>query len=97
MNKRPSRYKQMEQIMTYVLIGGAILFLLYLISCFAGIIWLKAITAVITVLLSLGSLIFLYLCRELTRRRSQWMSVSALALLLCTLVSLVLHYPRPPL
>ena len=97
MSKKTNRYKQMEQIMTYVLIGGAGLFLIYLISCFAGILWLKAITSVFTVLLSMGCLGFLYLTQELTRRRSQWMSISALALLACTLVSLVLRFPHPPL
>ena len=95
MAQNNSRYTQMQQYMTFAILANAGLFLLYLIFAGFGIIWLKAITAILTILLSAACLAFLYMCKEWMRRRSQWMTVSAGALLLCTLVSLILNYPSP--
>ena len=95
MGKKSNRYTQMQQYMTYALLANAGLFVLYLVFAGFGVIWMKAILAILSVVLSLGCLGFLYLCQELTRRRSQWMSISAASLLICTLASLILNYPSP--
>ena len=85
----------MERYMTYTLLGDAALFLLFLIFAATGMIWLKAITAILALLVSIGCLGFLYLSRELLKKRSFWMTTAAAAILLCTLVSLILNFPRP--
>ncbi len=90
-----NRYRIMEWYMTYVLVADLGLFLLYLIFAGFGVIWLKAITAVLAILISLGCLGFLYLTQELLRKRSLWMTTAAAAILLCTLMSLILNFPRP--
>lgn len=95
MGKNNTRYTQMQQYMTYAILANVGLFVLYLIFAGFGVIWMKAIMAILSILLSLACLGFLYLCQELMRRRSQWMSMSAAALLVCTLVSLILNYPSP--
>ncbi len=95
MAERKNRYKMMEWYMTYALIADAGLFLLYLIFAGFGIIWLKAITAILAILISAACLGFLYLTQELARRRSLWMSAAAAAILLCTLMSLILAFPSP--
>ena len=95
MGQNNSRYTQMESYMTRVLLINAALFVLYLIFAGCGVIWMKAITAIFTLIISAGCIAYLYLCRELTRRRSQWMSISAAALFVLTLASLILNYPSP--
>ena len=95
MADRKNRYKMMEWYMTYALIADVALFLLYLLFAGFGIIWLKAITAILAILLSAGCFAFLYLTQEFLKRRSLWMSATAAAILLCTLISLILAFPRP--
>ena len=92
---KTSRYKVMERKMSYILLADAALFLLYLIFAWTGVVWLKIITGILAFLLSGGCLAFLYLSQELLKKRSLWMSTAAAAIALCTLVSLVLNYPRP--
>ena len=95
MANRRSRYKIMERNMTCVLIGDSALFLLYLLFAGLGIVWLKIVIAILAILISLACLAFLYLSQELLKKRSLWMSAAAAAIALCTLMSLVLNYPRP--
>ena len=91
--ERKNRYLEMEKQMTRVLLGIAGLFVLYLITAMAGIIWLKVILSILTILASLLCLVLLYLNGEFARRRSQWMTLSAAACLLCTVVSLLSGCP----
>ena len=95
MGKKNDRYTHMQRYMTRALLVNTAIFIFYLIFAGMGIIWLKTITAILSILISAGCLAFLFLCRELLRRRSQWMTTGAGALLLCTLVSLILNYPSP--
>ena len=95
MAQNHNRYKEMERYMTYALLADAGLFLLYLIFAACGIIWLKVILAILAIILSGLCLGFLYITKELLRKRSRWMSVAAAAVLVCTLFSLVLNFPRP--
>ena len=92
-HRKNQRYKVMEWYMTYTLIADLGLFLLYLIFAGFGIVWLKVVTAILAILISLGCLAYLYLTQELLRRRSFWMTTAAAAILLCTLMSLILNYP----
>lgn len=93
MAKRRNRYKEMEQKVTYVLLVGLALFLLFLLFSYLDVTFLKVTLAVLTIVLSCLTLGFLFITHELMRKRSRWMSVGALSLLLCTVVSLVANYP----
>lgn len=90
-----NRYREMEQLMTKVLIGDAAVFVLYLLFAGLGIGFLKILTAIIAIVVSGLSLAFLYLNGEIMKRRSRWMVVGYGAVLACLLVSLVLNYPSP--
>lgn len=90
---KPNRYKEMEKLMTAVLIADAVIFVLYLIVAGAQILWLKVLTAVLCLAISVLGLVFLYLTKELLRQRSLWMSAGFFALLMCQLVSLIVAFP----
>lgn len=93
MAQKPNRYKEMEQLMTMALIADAALFLLYLIFAAVGVIWLKVILAIFTIVIALGGLALLYLSQELLRKRSLWLSTGFFSIFLCILVSLILAFP----
>jgi hypothetical protein len=93
--KKNSRYRQMEQVMTYILLGDLAVFIIYLFAAGFGIIWLKAITAIIAILVSGLCLLFLHMTQELLKQRSFWMTVAAASILICVLFSLILNFPSP--
>lgn len=90
-----NRYKQMEELLTKILLADAAVFALYLIFAGTGVTALKVITAIIAILVSGLSLAFLYMNGEIKKRRSRWMVVGFGAVLVCLLVSLVVNYPSP--
>ncbi len=89
--KKENRYKEFEQLLTAGLIADGVLFALYLLL--SGILWLKIVLAVFSVLLSLAGLALLFLTGELLRKRSLWLSTGFFSLLLCLVVSLILAFP----
>ncbi len=91
--ERKNRYLEWEKQMIKVLLGIFGLFVLYLVFAMAGIVWLKVILSILTILASLLCLVLLYLNGEFAKRRSQWMTVSATAAFLCTVVSLITGCP----
>ena len=93
MANRSSRYKQMERTMCLVLLVNFTIFLFYLLFASLAIGFLKILTGIVSVLVGLLILAYLYMTKELLRRRSLWMGVSAVSIVLCTLVSLILNYP----
>ena len=95
MASKQNRYKQMQALVSKVLLVDLAMFILYLIFAGTGIIWLKVIFTIFIIIVSLCVLTFLYLCGELLRKRSRWMSASAAAIFVCTLASLILNYPSP--
>lgn len=95
MASRQNRYKLMQTYVSRTLFIDLALFILYLVFAGFGITWLKVIFSIFIILLNLCVILFLYMCGELLRKRSRWMSMSAAAILLCTLVSLILNYPSP--
>lgn len=95
MAPRKNRYRNLEQIMTILLIISALLFIAFLIAAAKGFAWLKAASAIIAILLSILSLGFLYLTKELLRPRSLWMTAGFSAIVICILVSLLCDYPSP--
>lgn len=95
MDRKKARYKKMETMMTAVLCLDAVIFVAYLIFAGAGMIAMKVISAILCFLISGAVLYFLYMTRELLRKRSMWMTLAAACIILCVLVSLVLKFPAP--
>ena len=95
MKQADNRYKKMEQYMSLILIGDLILFIFFLISAGNGVIWLKVILFILTLLVSGLCLAYLYLSQELLKQRSLWMSAAAAAIAICLLFSLILNFPSP--
>ena len=90
-----SRYKAMETVITAALGVDAVLFLLYLIFAGNGIVALKITMIVLCFLISGAVLYFLYITRELLRKRSIWMTLAAACIIVCILASLILNFPCP--
>lgn len=96
-NKRRQKntFRRFEALLTRVILGTLVLFLLMLISAATGIGWLKWILAITVLLVSGLSTALLVLKQEHRRRRSWWMLSSFLGFLACTLVSLLVGFPAP--
>lgn len=93
-----NRYRELESIMMKVLIGDGLIFFLYMFAASRVGVWsaVKVICAVLSILVSVLCLVWLYLTKEFTRRRSLWMVTASVSILACMLVSLCLGYPCPP-
>lgn len=91
-----NRYREMESLMTKVIIVDAIVFALFLLCASKGWVVFKVITAIISIVGSLLALCWLYITGEFPRRRSLWMVTGFIGILLCILVSLLLNFPAPP-
>lgn len=89
------RYKQIDQLLSSVIIADAVVFLLYLVFAGLGITALKVLTAIIALVGSALCLAYLYKLGEFRKRRSRWLVMGFGAIILCTLVSLILNYPSP--
>lgn len=92
---RNNRYKEMERYMTYAILFSAVMFILFLIASGAGIIWLKVVASILSIAASVLCLAYLCMTKELLRTRSLWMTAAAVAIIACTLFSLMLGYPSP--
>ena len=96
--RRRSRdtFRKLERLLTKVILGDTAAFVLMLIAAAFGVGWLKWLMAVPVLLVSGLSCALLILKQEHKKRRSWWMLAAFGSLLVCTLVSLVLGYPVPP-
>lgn len=92
---KKSRYKAMESVITAALCLDAVIFLAYLFFAGSGLVALKITAVVLCILISGAVLYFLYITRELLRKRSIWMTLGAACIILCILVSLILRFPSP--
>lgn len=90
-------FRQLEQRLTYAVLGDLALFIFMLVAAGKGIFWLKVILGILTIALSAVGCTFLVLINEHRRRRSWWIMTSFGAILVCTLVSLIAGYPAPAL
>ena len=89
------RYKEIDQLLSRVLIADTAVFVLYLFFAAAGLTVLKVITVIIALIGSALCLAYLYMLGEFKKRRSRWLVMGFGAIILCTLVSLILNYPSP--
>lgn len=93
---KKSRYRELERMMSRVLIGDALVFVLFLIFSAQGWNVVRVIAAIVATLASLLSLAWLFITGELVRRRSFWMVTGFGGIFLCLVVSLLLRFPCPP-
>lgn len=91
-----NRYRALEKLMTEILLGDALVFILFLIFSSKGLNVLRVITATLSILASVLSVGWLFITGELLRRRSFWMVTGFSSIFLCLIVSLILKYPCPP-
>lgn len=96
MAKRNNRYRQLDFIMTRVLLADAAVFVLYLIFAALGVGFLKWFTATIAIVGSGLCLGFLFMTQEWLKKRSLWMTLGFASITLCTLVSLICRVPFGP-
>ena len=90
-----NRYREMENMMTKIILAEVLVFVLYLICAGLGWTVLKVITAIIAIFGSLLCVGWLYLTGEIGRRRSLWMVTAFVCIAICVLVSMLLSYPCP--
>ena len=90
-----NRYREMESLMTKVILVDVFVFVLYMIFAARDMGTLKIITAIISLVASGLSLGWLYITGEFQRRRSLWMITGFLGIIVCLLLSLLLGYPGP--
>lgn len=89
------RYKQLDQLLTRVIIADTAVFVLYLIFAAIGLTALKVVTIIIALLVSGLCLAYLYKVGEFKKARSRWLVMGFGAIILCTLISVILNYPSP--
>lgn len=93
---KKNRYRALEKLMTEILLGDAVVFILFLIFSSKGLNVLRVITATLSILTSVLSAGWLFITGELLRRRSFWMVTGFASIFLCLIISLILKYPCPP-
>ena len=89
------RYKELEQMMVRILAADVVVFALFALFAALGVVALKVVCAIVTIIVSGMCLAFLYMTGELTKRRSLWMVVGFISVLVCLLVSLICNFPAP--
>ena len=92
-----TRYKDLERILTVLLIVTALDFILFLVASGMGLLWVKVLTAIFAILMPVLCLAWLYLTKELLRQRSLWLTTAFGGILVCTIVSLLAGFPAPAL
>lgn len=90
-----NRFRELEEKMTRILLVNAAVFVLFLVFSGLGIIPMKVISAIVSIMVSLLCLGYLYMSGEIRKRRSLWMLVASAGLFLCTVVSLICNFPSP--
>ena len=90
-----SQYQRLTRFFKYLLSADLLAFLTLMTASAFRVSEVKFLGALLTLILSGFVLVILYRTNELLRNRSLWISISACALIICTLVSLVLRYPSP--
>ena len=88
-------FKDLETLLTIVLILTAIDFIIFLLFSGAGVIWIKVVTAIFAIGISVLCLIYLFLIGEWLKQRSLWLTTGFGAIVVCTIVSLICNFPCP--
>lgn len=93
--RQKNTFRKFESLLTRVILGALVLFVLMLVAAASGIGWLKWLLAITVLLISAAGTALLVLKQEHRRRRSWWLLASFLGFLACTLVSLISGFPSP--
>ena len=93
--KKRNTFRKLEQMLTHVILGTVVVFVLMLVASANGIGWLNWLLALPVLIVSILGGGMLILKQEHKRRSSWWMLASFAGLLLCTLVSLIARFPAP--
>ena len=93
--KKRNAFRKLEQMLTRVILGTVVVFVLMLVASANGIGWLKWLLALPVLIVSVLGGGMLILKQEHKHRRSWWMLASFAGLRLCTLVSLIARFPSP--
>lgn len=89
------RYKDIERVLTQILIADAAVFVLYMFFAGMGLGFLKVTATILCILASVACLALLYMTGEMKKARSRWLVLGFAAIVVCLLVSLLLNYPSP--
>lgn len=93
MTNDAKRFQQLEKLLTAVLCAALFLFIVYLIAAGSGVIWLKVLSAIFVLFISILVLTYLKITNLLSRARTLWISTAACCLIICVLFSLILNFP----
>lgn len=89
-------FRQLEHLLTMVIAAALAMFVLMLIFAAFGINWLKILLGLVIIAVCALGCALLIRMQEHRRRRSWWLLSAFGSILLCTLVSLLVGYPAPP-
>ena len=95
MERQNTRYKDLEQFLTILVVAMLALFIFYLTMAAGGKTVLQIIAAVMIASIAAFGLWLLVKSRELLRQRSIWMTLSFVCCTIVTIVSLLAGYPGP--
>lgn len=95
MSNRLGAYKDFDRLMSAIIIATTVDFILFLIFAGIGILWLKVVTAIVAIGVSVLCLAWLVLSKEWLRERSLWLTTGYAAIIICTVVSLICDFPSP--
>lgn len=93
--KRPG-FRELEKKLTQVIAAETGVFVLMLIFAAFGVTWLKVLLGIAVMAVSALGCALLILMKEYRRKRSWWLLSAFGSLFVCTLVSLIVGYPAPP-
>lgn len=91
-----NRYRHMEIIMTRIVLGLTLAFILFMLFSWRGLTVMKYISASIAAIGSALSLAWLYITGEFKHHRSLWMITAFFGIIIVILVSLMVQWPCPP-
>lgn len=95
MSEPKRSFKQLETLLSIVLILTAVDFIVFLLFSGAGVIWVKVVTAIFAIGIPVLCLIYLFLIGEWLKQRSLWLTTGFGAIFVCTIVSLICNFPAP--
>ena len=95
MDKKRSRFRQLESLLTLILYGILALFIGFLVTAGMGYVIAKVILAILTISGTLFCLWMLLRSQELFRSRAAWLSCAFISVMLLTIVSLICNFPAP--
>ena len=92
-----NRYRHMEIIMTRIVLGLTLAFILFMLFSWRGFTVMKYVSGSIAAVGSALSLGWLYITGEFKHRRSLWMITAFFSFIVVILFSLIFRWPCPPI